>query len=153
MAAEVPLHAEPHRYLNRELSWLRFNERVLEEARNPANPLLERLKFLAIFESNLDEFFMVRVSGFIEQDESGIGELTPDGLSPSEQIAVILQAALPLRQRAAQIFEKELRPELRKAGVAIRTYGDLGPKSRAKLAEVFERQVFPLLTPLVVNPS
>ena len=153
MAAEGPLHEPSQRYLNRELSWLRFNERVLEEARNPQNPLLERLKFLAIFEANLDEFFMVRVSGFIEQDESRVGELTPDGLSPSEQISLILKHALPMRQRASLIFEKELKPELRKAGVAIRSYSEIGPKSAAKVEELFDRQVFPLLTPLLVNPA
>jgi len=153
MVAEGPLHEPSQRYLNRELSWLRFNERVLEEARNPQNPLLERLKFLAIYESNLDEFFMVRVSGFIEQDESGVGELTPDGLSPSEQISLILKHALPMRQRASLIFEKELKPELRKAGVTIRSWAELGPKSKAKLEELFDRQVFPLLTPLLVNPA
>ncbi|MCX7799661.1 MAG: polyphosphate kinase 1 [Fimbriimonadales bacterium] len=141
------------RYLNRELSWLRFNERVLEEARNAANPLLERLKFLAIFESNLDEFFMVRVSGYIEQRESGVDELTPDGLSPVEQIALILRAALPLRQKAGATFDKVLRSELRKAGVNIRPYSELGAKSRSRLSELYEREIFPLLTPLVVNPS
>ena len=99
---------DPDRYLNRELSWLQFNKRVLEEGRNPANPLLERLKFLAIFESNLDEFYMVRVSGLVDQYESGLSELTPDGLTPSEQLQLVAQGALPLRREAGAALREVL---------------------------------------------
>src|SRR5215813_7786568 len=99
--------AEATRYLNRELSWLQFNDRVLAEAENKSNPLLERLKFLAIFDANLDEFYMVRVSGLIEQFESGILEQSPDGLTPNEQLALIGKAAQPLRQKASEVFEKQ----------------------------------------------
>jgi polyphosphate kinase len=100
------------RYLNRELSWLQFNKRVLEEAANKNNPLLERVKFLAIFESNLDEFYMVRVSGLIEQFESGVLETSPDGMTPNEQLRAISKTSYPLRQRAAKLFQQEINPEL-----------------------------------------
>lgn len=141
------------RYINRELSWLKFNRRVLEEAVNEQNPLLERLKFLAIFESNLDEFYMVRVSGLIEQFESGILEQSPDGLTPNEQLAIISRAAQPLRQRASQVFEKTLRPQLEKAGIVLRHYDDLNSKQRKELEEFFYREIFPLCTPLILHPA
>lgn len=141
------------RYLNRELSWLQFNRRVLEEAANPANPLLERLKFLAIFESNLDEFYMVRVSGLIEQFESGFLESSPDGLTPNEQLKAISKTAAPQRQRAAKVFEEEVRPQLQKAGVHIRTYAELSEKQRAEMDLYFQREVFPLCTPIMLHPA
>ncbi|HWD40013.1 MAG TPA: polyphosphate kinase 1 [Fimbriimonas sp.] len=141
------------RYLNRELSWLNFNRRVLEEAVNPHNPLLERLRFLSIFESNLDEFYMVRVSGLIEQFESGVLEETPDGLTPSEQLKTIAETALPLRKRAGAVFSETLRPEMEKAGIFIRPYKDLGDKRRRELSSFFAKEVFPLCTPLILHPA
>lgn len=141
------------RYINRELSWLQFNRRVLEEAINEQNPLLERLKFLAIFESNLDEFYMIRVSGLIEQYESGILEHSPDGLSPNEQLKVISHVAQPLRQKAGEVFEKNLRPALAKAGIHLRKYAELNPKQRKELEESFRREIFPLCTPLILHPA
>lgn len=141
------------RYLNRELSWLQFNRRVLEEAASDANPLLERLKFLAIFESNLDEFYMVRVSGLIEQFESGVLEQSPDGLTPNEQLQIISKNAFPLRQRAGKLFEETIRPALARHGVVIRTYSELSPKQRADLDGYFAREVFPLCTPLIMHPA
>lgn len=141
------------RYLNRELSWLQFNLRVLEEAANPANPLLERLKFLAIFESNLDEFYMVRVSGLIEQFEAGVLDVSPDGLTPSEQLHLISATAGPLRRRASQMYLEQLQPELDKAGVSIRRYGDLSEGQKERLRKHFEQEVFPLCTPLILHPA
>ena len=141
------------RYLNRELSWLQFNDRVLAEAESKSNPLLERLKFLAIFDSNLDEFYMVRVSGLIEQFESGVLETSPDGLSPNEQLRAISTAASPLRRKAGELFEKHLHPSLKEAGIAIRSYAELSEKHRLWLEDYFCREVFPLCTPLMLHPA
>lgn len=142
-----------HRFINRELSWLNFNERVLHEASDASNPLLERLKFLAIFESNLDEFYMVRVSGLIEQVEAGIETLSPDGLSPSEQLEAIAERSIPLRQRASQIFTEDILPQLDKAAIHIRDIKSLRPEKRQELDDYFTKEVFPLCTPLVLYPA
>lgn len=141
------------RYLNRELSWLRFNERVLAEAENEENPLLERLKFLAIFESNLDEFYMVRVSGLIEQYDGGVAETTPDGFDAGEQLELVAEAALPLRRRAWQVFESQISPALEKHGIGLKGWDDLSERQRAEMTEYFHREIFPLLTPLILHPS
>ncbi|MCB8933492.1 MAG: polyphosphate kinase 1 [Chthonomonadaceae bacterium] len=141
------------RYLNRELSWLAFNSRVLAEAENADNPLLERLRFLAIFESNLDEFFMVRVSGLIEQFENRVVEMSPDGLSPNEQLEVIAQAAGPLRRQASLAFSKKLIPVLEAEGLHLRKTAALSEKQTASMRRYFQRQVFPLCTPLVLSPA
>lgn len=144
---------EETRYLNRELSWLQFNDRVLAEAENKANPLIERLKFLAIFDSNLDEFYMVRVSGLIEQFESGVLETSPDGLTPNQQLKAISGAAAPLRKRAGEIFDRHLHPALCEAGIRIRDYADLNEKQKAWLGDFFRHEVFPLCTPLMLHPA
>jgi polyphosphate kinase len=141
------------RYINRELSWLAFNERVLHEAQNSNNPLLERLKFLAIFESNLDEFYMVRVSGLIEQFESGVLETSPDGLSPNEQLLAISETAEPSRQRAAEILHSELLPALEEHGIVIRKMDSLSERQRREMTHYFQSDVFPLCTPLIINPA
>ena len=141
------------RFLNRELSWLQFNRRVLEEASNDANPLLERLKFLAIFESNLDEFYMVRVSGIIEGFESGELGTTPDGLSPNAQLEGIARTALPQRQRAGKVLEDDLMPLMQASGIYIRRYADLSPKRRRALDAQFATELFPLITPLILWPA
>ncbi len=143
----------PDRYVNRELSWLNFNSRVLEEAENPDNPLLERLKFLSIFESNLDEFFMVRVSGLIEQQESAIYEITPDGLTPSQQLQMIADVAKPLRARAGAMFADKLRPALAAAGITLQDFSALSPRQQEQLNAYFRREVFPLCTPLILYPA
>ncbi|HEY0866321.1 MAG TPA: polyphosphate kinase 1 [Fimbriimonas sp.] len=141
------------RYLNRELSWLKFNRRVLEEAANRDNPLLERLRFLAIFESNLDEFYMVRVSGLIEQFESGMAGMTPDGLSPNEQLAVISETAEPQRRLGSEIYRSQIKPELERHGVFVRSYGELSDKQREEADRYFARVVFPLCTPVMLHPT
>jgi len=148
-----PVDSTSSRYLNRELSWLQFNRRVLEEAANVHNPLLERLKFLAIFESNLDEFYMVRVSGLIEQFESGILETSPDGLSPNEQLIAISQVAEPLRRRCATVYEEQIKPSLERSGIHLRKYEELNEKQVRELRGYFEREVFPLCTPLILHPA
>jgi len=143
---------EPCNYLNREVSWLRFNERVLYEAENPKNPLLERAKFLAIFESNLDEFYMVRVSGFIDQRDNGVMELTPDGLTPTAQLQLIREHAQPLRKRASACLQALLK-ELSAAGLTVRKYADLSKKQQEALDAHFSKEVFPVCTPLKLYPS
>lgn len=141
------------RYVNREYSWIQFNQRVLAEAINPANPLLERLKFLAIFESNLDEFYMVRVSGLIEQHESGVVALTPDGLSPSEQLSMIVEVARPLRQQAADLWKHDLKPKLEQAGIEIRKWESLSDREKSQMADFFKAEVFPVSTPILLYPA
>lgn len=145
--------SELPKYINRELSWLAFNERVLAEAANPANPLLERLKFLAIFESNLDEFYMVRVSGLIEQFEAGVFSTSPDGLTPNEQLLQISNVAAPLRAKANDLFHNELEPLLHKNAIHIRQYSELTESKKEDMADFFRREVFPLCTPLVLYPA
>lgn len=152
-AKTLPDWFRSDKYINREYSWLLFNQRVLEEAANPANPLLERLKFLAIFESNLDEFFMVRVSGLIEQYEGGILEVSPDGLTPHEQLQMIMATALPLRRRAAELWLRELKPTLTEAGIVLHDYSELTPAQVAGLQEVFRNEIFPICTPLLLDPN
>ncbi len=150
-----PLDGAPAgaRLLNRELSWLQFNERVLDEALNDSNPLLERLKFLAIFESNLDEFYMVRVSGLIDQFESGVMEISPDGLSPNEQLQAISDSARRILRRAGEVWSEDLEPALREAGIVLRSYPELTAKQQAELEAYFLQEIFPVCTPLVLNPG
>jgi polyphosphate kinase len=144
---------EPGQFLNREMSWLAFNLRVLEEAANPANPLLERAKFLAIFESNLDEFYMVRVSGLIEQFDGGVTETTPDGLTPHDQLGLISERVGQMRHRAAALWASEIQPQLREEGVSVLRYEDLSDKQREDLNELFLDQFFPICTPLLLDPA
>ncbi len=144
--------AEP-RLLNRELSWIDFDRRVLAEAMNPANPILERLKFLAIVESNLDEFFMVRVSGLVEQHEHGVAEMSPDGLTPLQQISEIVKATRPLRKKASEAWDLALKPALEKAGICIRKLDALTPKQTQWVTDYFNAEIFPLCTPLLLYPA
>lgn len=139
-------------YINRETSWLHFNERVLEEAKNPKNPLLERARFLSIFESNLDEFYMVRVSGLIEQFESGVLDPSPDGLTPNEQLQLISKQAEPLRQQASDTWE-EIHSKLNEHGVQILTLGQLSGPKAATMDEYFMNEVFHVCTPLILDPA
>ncbi|WP_442942319.1 polyphosphate kinase 1 [Nostoc sp.] len=144
---------DPQYYLNRELSWLEFNGRVLHEACDDRTPLLERLKFLAIFNSNLDEFFMVRVAGLKQQVEAKVSLLTPDGRTPQQQLDDIRSTLIPHVKKQHQHFEQILRPLLVNQGIHILDYIDLNQKQRTHLNSYFEEQVFPVLTPLAVDPS
>ncbi|MEH2337979.1 polyphosphate kinase 1 [Nostoc sp.] len=144
---------DPQYYLNRELSWLEFNGRVLHEACDDRTPLLERLKFLAIFNSNLDEFFMVRVAGLKQQVEAKVSLLTPDGRTPQQQLDDIRSSLIPHVKKQHQHFEQVLRPLLVNHGIHILDYIDLNQKQRTHLNSYFEEQVFPVLTPLAVDPS
>ena len=141
------------RLLNRELSWLDFNERVLELAEDASLPLLERVKFSAIFSSNLDEFFMVRVAGLLGLAASGYGVVSADGLTPQQALAQIRKRVIELTSRQAKIWKKELRPGLAAEGIAIGTVDDCSEKELARLATRFEREIYPVLTPLGVGPG
>ena len=145
--------SDPKYYLNRELSWLEFNNRVLHEAMDNRTPLLERLKFLAIFCSNLDEFFMVRVAGLRQQVEARVSTTSFDGRNPQQQLEEISFVLRPVIVQQHQHFEKKLRPELVSHGIHILDYIDLTEKQRKYLDNYFEEQVFPVITPLAVDPS
>ncbi len=144
---------DPKLYLNRELSWLEFNGRVLEEAEDQTQPLLERAKFLAIFFTNLDEFFMVRISGLREQVTSGILESAPDGMAPSEQLSAVRQKLLGQLARVTKCWEKDLFDKLHDANIRIFTYEQLTSTQRDSLRQYFSQEVFPALTPLAFDPS
>ena len=145
--------SDPQYYINRELSWLKFNDRVLHEACDPRTPLLERLKFLAIFSSNLDEFFMVRVAGLKQQVEATVNLLTADGRTPQKQLDDIRLHLIPQLKKLNAEFEAVLRPLLIQQGIYILDYIELNEKQRSYLDNYFEEQVFPVLTPLAVDPS
>lgn len=141
----------PELYINRELSWIEFNRRVLEEAEDPNNPLLERLKFLAIFSSNLDEFFMVRVAGLKEQMDAGVVNLSADGMSAQEQLLAVRQRLIPLIQKQSHLLTKVVLPALAEEGVVIHPYSQLHSRDKNYLEQYFFQTVFPLLTPLAID--
>jgi len=141
------------RFINRELSWLEFNSRVLALAEDRSFPLLERAKFLAIFASNLDEFFQVRVSGLREQLKVGIGAATPEGLTPGEQLAAIRASCAGLVERANRLFADDLAPALAAAGIAVVGVDDLDEADSELIADEFRSRIFPVLTPLSVDPA
>jgi polyphosphate kinase 1 len=152
-AVKVDLR-HPSLYLNRELSWLEFNGRVLHEALDPRTPLLERVKFLAIFSNNLDEFFQIRVAGLKRQVAAGVSELTPDGLTPEEQLRLIGTAVAEQTARHRRCLLEELLPGLAKHGVRLITELDeLSSGDRDHLERYFRANVFPVLTPLAVDPG
>ncbi|NIJ07040.1 polyphosphate kinase [Sphingomonas vulcanisoli] len=140
------------RYFNRELSWIEFNRRVLDEACNPAHPLLERLRFLSISGNNLDEFFMVRVAGLKGQQMQGIEDRSPDGLTPSQQLAVVAEQA-DLLTDVQQTVWLTLREQLAAAGVAVLVKDQLVGETAAWLEKHFREQIFPILTPQALDPS
>jgi polyphosphate kinase len=141
------------RYINRELSWIDFNERVLALAEDDGQPLLERVKFLAIFAGNLDEFYMVRVAGLKRQVEAGLSSRSSDGMTPREQLAVIAEKAVPLVQRHDRLFLDEILPALGKEGVDVVRWSDLEYEQKDEVNEQFRDQIFPVLTPLAVDPG
>lgn len=143
----------PALYINRELSLLEFQRRVLEEARDDENPLLERVKFAAIFGSNMDEFFMVRVSGIRKQVEANIMKLSEDGLTPREELAVIRKTTQDLMQDAQQCFQKKLLPKLDKEGIHILEYQKLNKSQKERVDKYFKDVVYPVLTPLALDPG
>jgi polyphosphate kinase len=140
------------RFINRELSWLAFNERVLEEADNPNYPLLERISFLSISAVNLDEFYTVRVAGIRGQIAAGVRELSQDGLTPARQLEAINQRAAGLLANQQEVWER-LRSELAAAGIGVLGLNDLSPEEHAWIEEIFLERIFPLLTPIAVDPA
>ena len=138
---------------NRELSWLEFNRRVLEEALDHAHPLLERLKFLSIFSTNLDEFFMIRVSGLMEELEEEVAELSPDGMSPAEQLREISLRLRPMLAEQLRCLHRDVLPALAGHGVELAPYDELTAAERERADTYFREHVFPVLTPQAVDPS
>ena len=143
--------ADPALYFNRELSWMQFNARVLELAEDATIPLLERVKFAAIYSSNLDEFFMVRVAGMHDQIAAGIETPLQDGRTPAETIEVLREIVRELSARQSRCLDHDLRPALAEHGIRILRYGELDAGERERLRERFRRQIFPVLTPLAVG--
>lgn len=141
------------RYLNRELSWLDFNSRVLALAEDTSLPLLDRAKFLAIFASNLDEFFMVRVAGLKRRDETGLSVRSADGLSPREQLMRIAGRAQTIADRHARVFLDSVRPALADNDIYVVSWSQLTAEQQARMTDYFRDEVFPVLTPLAVDPA
>jgi polyphosphate kinase len=152
-AALIKDELPEHRYLNRELSWLDFNARVLALAADTSLPLLERAKFLAIFASNLDEFYMVRVAGLKRRDEMGLSVRSADGLTPREQLRRIGEQTQHIASRHARVFLDSVRPGLAEEGIHVVTWADVDEAEHDRLSTYFNEQVFPVLTPLAVDPA
>src|ERR1043166_5042953 len=155
---EFPRRVEPlekqapgQLFFNRELSLLEFHARVLEEALDVNNPLLERLKFLAIFSSNLDEFFMIRISGLKELEHVTSPSL--DGLTPKQQLERSREKILPLVEQQSKCLREDVLPKLKEVGIEIPTYESLSSYEKQSVGEYFTEKVFPILTPLAVDPS
>jgi len=141
----------PELFINREISWLEFNRRVLDKSADPAVPLLERAKFSAIFSSNLNEFFMIRVAGVKRKVVANLFDVQTDGRTPVQQLTLIHQTTQELLDRQRKMLDEHLLPELKKAGVIITPYADLSKHDKAALQAVFEREIFPVLTPQAVD--
>src|SRR3984957_11056320 len=144
---------DPALFISRELSLLEFQRRVLAEAADPANKLLERIKFLSIFSSNIDEFFMVRVAGIMQQVEKNVVELSPDGKTPQQQLNAISEIVRPLVADAYTLYREQLQPALSAEGIHIIDYSDLNDEQIAAADDYFHRLVFPVLTPLASDPG
>src|SRR5919204_7013821 len=144
---------EPELLLNRELSWLAWNSRVPALASDPTLPLLERVRFCAIFSSHLDEFFMVRVAGLMDQAAAGVAVISPDGRAPEQALNDIRERVLELSARQAKLWKRELRPALADAGIIVGQIDDCDEAELEELTKRFEREIFPLLTPLAVGPG
>lgn len=153
LAAAEAAPPEAGLFWNRELSLLAFQRRVLEEAQDPGNPLLERVKFLAIVASNLDEFYMVRVGGLRQQIDAGVVEYPPDGMPPAETLAAIRREAQDLMVQSRNCLYRDLIPRLNEAGIQILDYKNLNEKQRANVDDFFREMVFPVLTPLAFDPG
>jgi len=146
------LMASPERFFNRELSWLAFNQRVLEESGNPRHPLLERLRFLSISANNLDEFYMVRVAGLKGQVREGVRVVSQDGMTPGEQLTHINASAAELMSEQQKIW-RQVRTELWDEGLKLLDAKDIEGEDRVLAEDIFLNQIFPVLTPLAIDPA
>lgn len=143
----------PKNFFNRDLSWVEFNIRVLDEALNPNLPLLEKVKFVSIFSSNLDEFYMIRISGLKEQVAANILEPTIDGLTPTEQVVKIEKALKPLIIKLNNLWMKEIVPQLKKHGVELLRFAEFNSEEQSLLKEYYKDEIYPVLTPLAFDPG
>ncbi len=143
----------PQNFINRELSWLEFNRRVLEEALNPELPLLDKVKFISIFSSNLDEFFMIRVSGLKEQIAANVIEPSIDGLTPIEQLKKVEKEIQPMVQQIIDYWKNEIVPELKKNKIYVCEFDELNETEQTRLNDYFKKEIFPVLTPLAFDPG
>jgi polyphosphate kinase len=146
-------YGNPKNFFNRDLSWLEFNRRVFQEALNPELPLLEKVKFVSIFSSNLDEFFMIRVSGIKEQIVANISEPSFDGLTPREQLISIQQILKPMLDELYILWNNEIVPSLRANDIILHNFDELTKEEKEKLREYYEKEIFPVLTPLAFDPG
>lgn len=144
---------QPQNFFNRDLSWIEFNKRVMEEVLNPDLPLLEKVKFISIFFTNLDEFYMIRVSGLKEQINAGVSDPTIDGLTPAEQLNLIEKKLQPMLLTLTNLWKNEIVPTLYKHGIKILELDDLTEEEKKKLNEYFKKEIFPVLTPLAFDPG
>jgi polyphosphate kinase len=143
----------PELYINRELSWIEFNRRVLEEAQDTRHPLLERVKFLSIFETNLDEFIMIRLAGLKDQQAAHVTKVSPDGLTAEQQLRAVRQKLAPMLQQVRVCWRDDLLPRLEEQHIHILDYEQLDAKQRSAMRSYFEQEIFPVLTPLAVDPG
>lgn len=146
-------YSKPENFINRDLSWVEFNKRVLDEALNPELPLLDKIKFISIFCSNLDEFYMIRVSGIKEQIAANISEPAIDGLTPIEQLNKVEIALKPLLKKLDNLWTTEIIPALKEQGISLISIDELGINEKEKLTNYFKKEIFPVLTPLAFDPG
>jgi polyphosphate kinase len=144
---------DPALYVNRELGLLEFQRRVLQEAQDETNPLLERVKFISILGSNLDEFFMVRVAGLKKQVAAGVVDVPADGMTPAQQLVEIRKVSLDLMTQARECLRDELIPQLDEKGIHLLKYSALDKRQRTNVDDYFEEVIFPVLTPLAFDPG
>jgi polyphosphate kinase len=153
MSTLRPIPENPNLFINREVSWIRFNRHVLDEAYDTTHPLLEQVKFLSIFANNLDEYFMIRVSGLQRQVTKGVLKSPPDGMTPTQQLDAIRQMLIPELESQSTLWNNELLPQLDKAGIHIHHYADLSDEQKKVMHTFFVNEIFPVLTPLAFDSA
>jgi polyphosphate kinase len=152
-SSDLTAELSPEELVNRDLSWLQFNRRVLHEAEDPRTPLLDRVRFYNIFNSNLDEFFMKRVGALARMLDSAPAALTRDGLMPEQQLKLVRESVIQLVHQQSKCFEREIRPALLANGIELLAWSELTAAERNEAEAYFRASVFPILTPLAVDPG